>query len=1128
MIDAPPRVIDLRFVPSPYKGLIPYAEDDYAFFFGREQEQQVISASLMASRLTLMYGASGVGKSSVLRAGVVHKLRERSKRNLAERGNPQFVVVEFSSWRDDPLVGLTVAIENSVRLVMGDRTPPPPPPHHSKELRGVLTWWSDQLRATLLVILDQFEEYFLYHGREEGDGTFDAEFPTAFEQPTLAANFLISIREDAYTLLDRFEGRIPHLRDRNLRVNHLSWKDARAAIEKPIQRFNELVVPAGEPPYSIEPELVQEVLKEVKAGQVEAGHPGDAMDLEDADGDRVEAPYLQLVMSRLWDEERKAGSRTLRRSTLSGLGGAKEIVRTHLDAAMATLPEEDQAAAARTLRFLVTPSGSKVALSVDALADFTQLPESRLAPLLEKLSGSGLRILRPVDPPPGEPQVKRYEIFHDVLGSAIRDWRARFEARAREADQVRQLEEQKHEAEQRARKARKRLIRVSAVALVAVILSVASLLVGVWAVHQKDVASQQRTAARDAAKVAREQTDTAVAESMVAQALADLQSNPQASVRLALGAIQETDTPDAEDVLREALSQARVRAVMSGHTGTVWTAAFSSDGTEVVTSSEDKSAIVWNAQTGKRIAVLGGDEFAMLFARFSPKDPNVVLTMTQYPDDTVRVWDVAAGTSRPLVLNGDAPYAATFTPDGRFVATGGQSGKVWMWDVETGQRQGKPFKAYGYAIASIAFSSDGTLMVTGSDDNAVRVWDVRTRTILSTYYMTSRPVAVNLSPTHNLVVAGGNDSQVIVWNWKKFRLVGPDYDLYAGTIKSASFSPDGRYFLIAADKVVDVFDGSTGVFINRMDGKGNWVDYAEFSPDGNFVAAAYQDGTARVYEAQTGGQLFVLRGHTDIVWTAIFSPDGKTLVTASEDGTARTWDLTVASLEFRGHINGVGAIFSPDGSIVATYSKDWTARLWNASTGALLQELKGHKAAIWSAAFSPDGTKLATGSGDGDVRVWAVPSGTEVAGSPCCQEPEEPSATAGSEARVLRGRRGAVDRLAFGADGNHLVVVYDDETVWSWDLATGSSTQIGGADLTDVLDAVYSPDGKLVATADRDTKSVRFWDAVTGKEQGEALVGSRGLIEDLDWAGDSIVTSSTDGFVRLWNAQSRRLGRALK
>src|ERR671938_1864172 len=91
---------------SPYKGLMPYSEEDAPFFFGREAEQEIITANLMASRLTLLYGASGVGKSSVLRAGAAHNIRQLSQQNVVEFGTPKLAVVVCDSWRDDPVAGL--------------------------------------------------------------------------------------------------------------------------------------------------------------------------------------------------------------------------------------------------------------------------------------------------------------------------------------------------------------------------------------------------------------------------------------------------------------------------------------------------------------------------------------------------------------------------------------------------------------------------------------------------------------------------------------------------------------------------------------------------------------------------------------------------------------------------------------------------------------------------------------------------------------------------------------------------------------------------------------------------------------------------------------------------------------
>ena len=109
---------------SPYKGLVPYSAEDWPFFFGRDDEREIIATNLMASRLTLLYGASGVGKSSVLNAGVAHDLNQLAERNLARRGSPKFAVVVFRAWRDDPITGLVAEIHRSVAAALGTQPSP--------------------------------------------------------------------------------------------------------------------------------------------------------------------------------------------------------------------------------------------------------------------------------------------------------------------------------------------------------------------------------------------------------------------------------------------------------------------------------------------------------------------------------------------------------------------------------------------------------------------------------------------------------------------------------------------------------------------------------------------------------------------------------------------------------------------------------------------------------------------------------------------------------------------------------------------------------------------------------------------------------------------------------------------
>ena len=424
---------------SPYKGLAFYDQPDAPFFFGREGETQVVSAHLMASRLTVLYGESGVGKSSLLRAGAARHLMEIARENVARRGTPRHVVAVFPfddgvarrTWRQNPIPAILDAVERAVES-LGLEVPPP---SVDGGMSAQLDAWTRRLGSDLVIVLDQFEEYLLYHEGEDGPGTLAYELPLAVKQTNLRVNFLISIREDMLARLDSFKRRLPEIFDNCVRVRHLRREDARAAIEKPLDTYNALSGPDDK--VSIEPALVDTLLNELEAGRVVVGvaGAGTSEDVARADDHPVETPYLQLVMTRLWEEERKAGSRTLRLATLERLGHSELIVKTHLDGKMKALPRYARLVAARAFHHLVTPSGSKIAHSAEDLAAYTGLDAEDIEPVLRRLTEPEYRILRPVARAAAEDAPSRYEIFHDVLGTPILDWRARY-LRTREVLQV--------------------------------------------------------------------------------------------------------------------------------------------------------------------------------------------------------------------------------------------------------------------------------------------------------------------------------------------------------------------------------------------------------------------------------------------------------------------------------------------------------------------------------------------------------------------------------------------------------------------------------------------------------------------------------------------------------------------
>ena len=341
----------------------------------------------------------------------------------------------------------------------------------------------------------------------------------------LRVNVLVSLREDSLAKLDRFTGRIPGLFANTLRLDRLDRAAARAAIVRPLERYNELT---GET-VTIEPELVERVLDEVGAGQIESALGGSGTVEGSENGGRIEAPYLQLVMQRLWEEERVIGSDLLRVATLDRLGGAQHIVEEHLEGAMAELLREQKDVAARLFGHLVTPSGTKIAHEVTDLAEFGQVSVPELRPVLGILAER--RILRSVE----EGGDVRYEIFHDVLAEPVLVWRA-----SHEAD--RELELQQEAADRRQR----RLLGVIAVGAV---LFAAMGAVTLYALSQRSEA--------------RAQTNERRAFEFEALSDAELGRDPELSILLALEAVRLVPGESSEEALRQALLESRVRRVVA-------------------------------------------------------------------------------------------------------------------------------------------------------------------------------------------------------------------------------------------------------------------------------------------------------------------------------------------------------------------------------------------------------------------------------------------------------------------------------------------------------------------------------------------------------------------------------------
>ena len=547
--------------PTPFKGLAPFGESelDMLLFFGREREIEVIAANLVASRLTVLYGPSGVGKTSLLRAGVVTRLRRDEAAG----------VVVHANWSGDSSEGLLRAIEGEARRVR---------PDIDLDLRGhslaeAMARWDATIGAELYVVLDQFEEYFLYH---ESGGPFE-ELAEIIRDREHRANFLISIREDALAQLDAFKTQIPNLFGNSLRLDRLDRHAAKRAILGPIERYNEL---AGEAePVVADDELVDEVLDSVQTGRIQLGPTGrgGAADAA-AESGRIEAPYLQLVLERLWNVERERGSSRLRLTTLRELGGATRIVEEHLERAMSILSPEEQDAAAAMYNHLVTPSGTKIAHRAGDLARYASVDEAQAGTVLDRLARE--RIIRAAENGAAGPQ---YEIFHDVLADAVLAWRTQHEA-------DRRLEEERREGARRHR----RLLALAggSFVVVAVLASVAA------------YALSQRGSAQDNAREAEASAREAAANDQAALAEATVPTSPERSLSLALQASESAHTPTVENALRSALRALRTTKVIDVG-DPVGKLSFSTDGKLLAAAPDRRAEDIVRLYAGDGSRLLG-------------------------------------------------------------------------------------------------------------------------------------------------------------------------------------------------------------------------------------------------------------------------------------------------------------------------------------------------------------------------------------------------------------------------------------------------------------------------------------------------------------------------------------------
>jgi WD40 repeat protein/tetratricopeptide (TPR) repeat protein len=401
-------------------------------------------------------------------------------------------------------------------------------------------------------------------------------------------------------------------------------------------------------------------------------------------------------------------------------------------------------------------------------------------------------------------------------------------------------------------------------------------------------------------------------------------------------------------------------------------------------------------------------------------------------------------------------------------------------------------------MASAQFSPDGKQVLTASFDRTARIWDTRTGRQLAVFTHDESLLDAAYSPDGKRVATVPGDKTVRVWDVatrKQTMVLRGHQDL----LETAAFSADGMRLVTAAgDRTARIWDVS--------EAKGTYVDLrgheaavydAAFSPDGNTVITGSRDGTVRFWSPTTGQEI----GRLDLefgVTGVNFSPGGRRLVTASGD-SAQIWDTNSRHrLEtLKGHGAAViSAAFSRDGRYVVTGSLDNTARIWDASNGTTIRILQGHSNAVMGAKFNNDGTRVVTGSRDKTARIWDVATGKEI--------------------MILRGHEDELTSAEFSPDGRRIATASYDDTARIWDVDTGHAVWVLNGHQNSVVRAGFSADGRRVVTASYD-KTARIWDVSNG-QQSAVLRGHGERVWSAAFSPDGarVVTGSWDNTARIW------------
>lgn len=1128
-----------RSEECPYRGLASYEPEHAASFFGRESLTEDALARLRQARVLAVLGASGSGKSSVVRAGVIPGVQrgelegsERWPVILMTPGADPFGEMRYQLLRTAEANGFSLTID-----------PAADPEFEWRRAADAIT----DVTGGLLVCVDQFEEVFTH----DADGTLAERFVAAVAaivDPTAArVRFVFAMRADFYGEAARHPWLARQLTEHQMLVGPMEALQLRRAITGPAERLG----------LEIEEGLVDVIVAEVGADPGSLPLLGHALveTWRRRDGRRLTragfresggvagaiAQTAESVYTESLDDEQRAATRDLllrmvtvrpgaahtrRRIPLDEVSGVEPVVRQLVDA---RLLSADDATVQITHEALIS-EWPRLSQWIDESLDDLRL-RSHLSNAAAEWREMG-----------DDPAM----VFRGTPLAAAKEWALRSPGHLgpTELDFL-NASIQAAEAEAAERAAQLRRQRRTRGLIIAAVVGLIGLAIVSWAGIQRTRSIERTRAA-----------DQRVLDNL--GLVARLTAETEAPLGLALGleARARTDGPSRDAWLalvdaRRAMAEAGLFAAGTIDTGDAPTFAVSPDGGLVAVSDREGGVRFWDLSTRTEVGSIEGHEDSVWTLAFSPDGSRLA---TGSFDGTLRIWPVDGLTVGPeparVIEQGSLVWDVAWSPDGNQVATATENARVRVWDATTGAMTAEPIvesldmltvafspagdvllassgqgfvwgwslpglsplfarvEAHSSDVWELVFSADGTEFMTSSSDGTITVRRTSDGGLLEEPLLaasTAGEVAelrgAQFTPDGSGIVVGSRSGEVLWWDRATEEIIDRQAPIGALQVFASAFVDD-TLLTLGRDQTLRIWALGNAVPLGvELPTDGDAFAVA-ISPGGAFVATGDGTGTLRLHDPTSGAETFAVEVSSSAVRAVAFSPDASTVVAGSDDGEVVFVDVgTGAMSRVTASTERIRTLaFDPDGTTLATSGRDGQVRLWDLATGSMEVQFGEYAGdGVEAMAWHPDGDRLAVAGQQGQADVWRR-DGTRAAG---------PARLTGDFlAAVVWSSDG--EQLAFGS-GN------ETATVWSADLerliAGPFATLPRGAQGVAFLD----DDSVLLAVARDGT--IRLWDLASGRAIGSPLTSERGDIIDVavDIAGPLFATAGTDGPAWLWN-----------